>query len=79
VVWEKTLPFKPPTWGFSGSVMIIEDLAIYNVGSAGLALNKTTGEIVWKSDDDVPGYATPVPYKQDEKVCVCIFAKDTSI
>ena len=77
VIWEKALDFEPPTWGFSGSILIVGDLAIYNVGAAGLALNKTTGEIVWKSEKDVPGYATPVPYEQDGKACVCIFAKDT--
>jgi outer membrane protein assembly factor BamB len=77
VVWEKSLDFKPPTWGFAGSVLVVDDLAIYNVGSAGIALNKMTGEMTWKSENDVSGYATPVPYKQDDKKGVCIFGKNT--
>lgn len=77
VVWEKSLDFKLPTWGFAGSALMLDDLAIYNVGSAGLALNKATGDIVWKSDSDASGYATPVLYEQDGKMCVCIFGKDT--
>jgi outer membrane protein assembly factor BamB len=77
IVWEKTLDFKPPSWGFSGSVLILDDLAIYNVGSAGLALNKATGDVVWQSENDVAGYATPVPFKQDGKDSVCMFAKDS--
>ena len=77
VIWKKTLHFEPPTWGFSGSVLILGDLAIYNVGSAGLALNKNNGDIVWKSDNDVSGYATPVPYKQNGEDGICIFGKDS--
>lgn len=77
VVWEKSLDFKPPTWSFAGSVLIVEEMAIYNVGSAGLALNKDTGDIIWKSDNDASGYATPVPYQQDGKTSICIFGKDT--
>ncbi|MHC4989137.1 MAG: outer membrane protein assembly factor BamB family protein, partial [Planctomycetota bacterium] len=77
VIWEKTLDFKRPTWGFASSVLVIEDMAIYNVGSAGIALNKQTGDFLWKSDNDVSGYATPVPYQQDDKTRVCIFGKNT--
>ena len=77
VIWEKTLDFKPPKWGFSGSVLMVEDMAIYNVGAAGVALNKTTGDIIWKSENDVSGYASPVPYEQDGKAYICMFAKDT--
>lgn len=61
VVWEKDLAkdlgAKKPEWGFSGSVLIEGDLAIYNVGSAGTALNKKSGEIVWKSGTGVAGYS----------------------
>lgn len=77
IVWEKSLDFNPPKWGFSGSVLIIGDKAVYNVGAAGLALDKTTGDIIWQSVNDVSGYATAVPYKQDDKDCVCIFGKDS--
>ncbi|MHC4289240.1 MAG: PQQ-binding-like beta-propeller repeat protein [Planctomycetota bacterium] len=77
ILWEKKLDFKPPTWGFSGSALILDDLVIYNVGAAGLALNKASGDVVWKSDNDVSGYATPVPYEQDGKTYICLFAKDT--
>jgi outer membrane protein assembly factor BamB len=77
IIWEKALDFKPPEWGFASSVLIVEKMAIYNVGSAGLALNKATGDVIWKSKNDVSGYATPVPYEQDGKACLCIFSQDT--
>jgi outer membrane protein assembly factor BamB len=79
VIWENNLDFKPPTWGFSGSPVIIDDIILYNVGSAGLALKKKTGEIFWKSDNDVAGYASPVPYQYEDKTGVLIFAKDSLI
>lgn len=77
VIWDKKLPFEEPTWGFSGSVLILGDKAIYNVGSTGLALDKTDGSVIWKSEDDKSGYATPVPYKTDEGTAVCIFGKNS--
>jgi len=65
VVWEKDLAkelgAKKPEWGFSGSVLIEGDLAIYNVGTAGTALNKQTGAVVWKSGTDVAGYSQAIP------------------
>jgi outer membrane protein assembly factor BamB len=63
-VWEvSAVHYKPkkPWWGFAGSPTIIGDVVIYNIGDRGLALNKDTGEIVWKSENNVVGYATPKP------------------
>lgn len=77
VVWQKMLPFNPPTWGFAGSVLIVGDKAVYNVGAAGLALNQENGDIIWQSDNDVSGYATPVPYQRGNKACICIFGKNS--
>jgi len=37
---KQELPYKNPTWGFSGSPVIVDDLVILNVGAAGVALNK---------------------------------------
>lgn len=65
VVWTKNLQeeldAKIPEWGFAGSVFIAGNLAILNIGSAGAALDKSTGKVVWKSGTDVSGYSTPVP------------------
>lgn len=77
VIWDKKLDFTEPTWGFAGSVLILGDKAIYNVGSAGLALNKADGSVIWKSDNSEAGYATAVPYQADGKTLICIFGKDT--
>lgn len=65
VIWDKPLAkdlgAKKPEWGFSSSVLIEGDLAIYNVGSAGTALNKQTGEVVWKSGPGAAGYSQAIP------------------
>ena len=63
-IWEASaVQYKPskPWWGFAASPTIFGDVVIYNVGDRGLALNKNTGDIVWKSERNVVGYATPRP------------------
>jgi outer membrane protein assembly factor BamB len=77
VIWQKNLNeelgAKPPTWYFAGSVFVASDIVIYNAGSAGIALNKQDGSLVWKSGTTVPGYATAVPYTMGKQKCVVIF------
>jgi outer membrane protein assembly factor BamB len=73
VVWEKKAEAKPPTWGFSGSAVIQGDMVIFNVGDAGLALNKEDGSVVWKSGGGVSGYASAVPFTRDGKKCLALF------
>ena len=48
-------------WGFAASPTIVGDVAVYNVGDRGLALNKDRGEVLWKSEQSVVAYATPKP------------------
>lgn len=66
VIWSKNLAeelnAKFPEWYFASSVLIEGDLAILNVGSAGAALDKKTGKVVWSSGPDAAGYSTPVPF-----------------
>ena len=76
-VWGRDLPYKSPTWGFSGSPVIVDDLVILNVGAAGVALNKNDGKIVWKSDNVVAGYATPVPFEKNGTKYVAVFSSKT--
>jgi outer membrane protein assembly factor BamB len=50
-----------PDWGFAGSPLLFRNLVVLNVGDAGVALDKATGKIVWKSGKKDAGYSTPVP------------------
>ncbi len=65
-----------PAWGFSGSATVIGDAVIFNVGPAGLALHKDTGETLWSSGSGISGYATPVPYSFRDEVAVVIFGAE---
>lgn len=67
ILWQKQIQketgFKIPTWGYTGAPLIHQDLLILNVGEAGLALDKNSGRVVWKSSNEDAGYSTPLPYR----------------
>lgn len=64
IVWSKNVAqetgAKIPSWGFTGAPLVHENLLVLNVGEAGLALDKSTGAIVWKSAANDAGYSTPL-------------------
>ena len=80
VVWQTDVAqeygFKRPTWGFAGSVLVVDDLLILNAGKAGLALNKTTGKLVWGANKEPGGYATAVPFENSGKKVIAMFGSD---
>lgn len=83
VVWTKNLAeelkAKMPTWGFAGSVFIAGDLAILNIGTAGAALDKKTGKVVWSSGEDESGYSTPVPFDAGGERAVLLAVKQSVV
>lgn len=67
---------KRPQWGFAGSPLVEGNLLILDVGArdaSTIALNKTTGEIVWKSGNDDAGYASPIAATIDGKRTIVVF------
>ncbi|MCJ7580642.1 MAG: PQQ-like beta-propeller repeat protein, partial [Candidatus Aminicenantes bacterium] len=64
VLWNKHLVSdglsRKWKWGFSGSPVVDGERLILNAGSAGLALDKSTGEVIWKSANQNCGLGTPV-------------------
>jgi len=83
VVWQKDVgkdfKAKTPTWGFASSALIVGDVLYLNVGSAGLALKKSTGEAIWQSGKGPGGYATPVPFDYKGKLHLAIFSRDAFV
>ncbi len=83
VIWHKELHedmgYELPTWHFATSVLIVGDMAVLNIGDAGLALNKHTGEPIWSNGKGKCGYATPVPYVMDGQPGLAIFGKNSMI
>ena len=75
VIWQKAARPEPPTWGYAGSGVIQGDLVIFNVGSAGLALNKNDGSVVWESGDGPAGYASAVPFVRGGVKCIALFGE----
>jgi outer membrane protein assembly factor BamB len=65
VFWQENIhaetKIRVPDWGYGGSPLVMGDLLVLNVGGAGVAVNKTTGKVVWKSASEDCGYSTPVP------------------
>lgn len=78
VVWSRNLKqelrAEEPRWGFAGSPLIEGDLVIYNVGTAGAALRKANGQVVWKSAPATAGYASPLAYTVGRDRAVAIFS-----
>ena len=77
VKWQKDMNkdygFKHPTWHFSGSPLVLDNMLILNLGDAGVALNKNNGNIIWHNGKGICGYATPVPFTMDGEKCVALF------
>ncbi|HZL36135.1 MAG TPA: PQQ-binding-like beta-propeller repeat protein [Tepidisphaeraceae bacterium] len=76
VIWQENIhtetKIRVPGWGFSGSPLVMGDLLVLNVGEAGVAVNKRTGRIIWKSASKDAGYSTPVPMSADGKSLVVL-------
>lgn len=62
IVWmidcSKVYGIKPPTWGFSGSPLVIDDVVYIDIGRT-IALNKKTGKELWKTGNYGAAYSTP--------------------
>ncbi|MCC6233080.1 MAG: PQQ-like beta-propeller repeat protein, partial [Verrucomicrobiales bacterium] len=65
---------KMPTWGYAGSVLIDGSRAVLNIGTHGVAVNKATGQVLWKTGNGESGYSTPLPYEYKGTKAYLIFA-----
>lgn len=78
LIWQRDLRRETgaevPNWGFTGSPLVDGNLVVYNVGTHGVALNKSNGAVAWKSGGGKAGYATPVSYTAGNQKGLAIFA-----
>jgi outer membrane protein assembly factor BamB len=78
-IWKRNVQedpgAKPPEWGFAGSPYIDGKKVILNVGAGGLALDKETGAILWKSGNGPGGYSTALPFTVDGQRGVALFVQ----
>ncbi len=73
---NKDLGFKLTTWSFSTSPLIDAGMLILNLGSAGVALDKESGKVIWENGKEICGYATPVPCEIEGQKCAVIGGAD---
>jgi outer membrane protein assembly factor BamB len=65
IAWQKNVQkesgIRVPDWGFTGAPYVHKNLLVLNIGDAGMGVDKTNGNIVWKSANKNAGYSTPLP------------------
>lgn len=80
VLWQKNLAtelgLEIGTWGLTGAPLVDGERLLLNAGTTGTAVNKKSGEVVWKSGTDATGYATPVPFSLGGKPAAAIMGKE---
>ena len=83
VIWSKDLQKdfggKKPTWGFAGSPLVEKDWVLCEAGgtdAAVVALDKKTGDVVWKNGKDGAGYSSIVPFDANGERLFAVFASD---
>ena len=79
-VWSKDMMAvsgmrKVPEWGFAGSPYVMGKLLLIEAGAT-FALNKQTGDIIWKSKDYRPAYGSPISFKSGENTYVAVLKTD---
>ena len=61
--YQKDFGGRRPQWGYAGSPTVDGNVVLFDVGAKGgstVALDKATGNVVWKNGDDEAGYGSPV-------------------
>ena len=83
VIWSKNLNgelgLEVPTWGCSSSALIEGDMVVLNMGSAGVALDRKSGKVVWTSAKTFGAYATPVPLTIGGARCLAIMTRQSLV
>lgn len=76
LVWSRK--FEPPVatkadyavwWGFAGSILATRERLLLAVGTAGVALDPLTGEVLWDNGPGYPGYSSPVAFRIGPQSC----------
>lgn len=71
VVWKRHLVndglSARPNWGFSGSPIAEGDMLILTANKSGIALNKRTGKVIWKSESGACDLPSPLLFTSNGK------------
>jgi outer membrane protein assembly factor BamB len=76
IKWSKNIPkdFEAnlPDWGIACSPLVFGEKLIVSGGRT-VAVNKNTGELIWKSQDYHGGYSSPMIFDFEKKPILAIF------
>jgi len=76
VVWKKDMKrefgTKIPSWGIACSPLVDGDV-LYVDGGVVVALNKTTGRLIWKTENYPHAYSSPLLFTHDGKKRLAVF------
>lgn len=64
-----------PDWGFTSSPLLSGEVVVVDVGYV-VAVNRTSGEIVWKSEKHRAGYGTAVEFQNAGRRLLAVFNND---
>ncbi len=84
VLWKRDMnaeyKINIPTWGIAATPLIVDEKIILQIGGSEnaciVALNKSTGEEIWRSMNVRAGYSAPVLIKQADKPVVVVWTVD---
>jgi outer membrane protein assembly factor BamB len=83
VIWSKDLHgelgLEIPTWGCASSALVEGATVVVNMGSAGVALDRASGKVVWVSAKSAGAYATPVPFNIGSERCLAILSRQSLV
>jgi outer membrane protein assembly factor BamB len=86
IVWSKNVLKEfggsNITWGISESPLVIGDKVLVNAGGRGasmVALNKTDGSVIWKSQNDGAGYSSAIPLEVNGLTHVIFFTAERAV
>jgi outer membrane protein assembly factor BamB len=76
VIWtknaQKDFGGQKPQYSFVTSPLLFGDNLIVDVGTT-ICIKKDTGDLVWKTKTEKPGYGSPVPFKSGDKTLLATF------
>jgi outer membrane protein assembly factor BamB len=70
------------TWGISESPLVVGNKLLVNAGGQGasiVALNKTDGSLIWKSQNDEAGYSSAIPLEVNGGTQVIFFTAERAV
>ena len=75
VLWQQNFQeafdVEMPTWGFSCSPLVVGNRLIVDAGRIA-AFDKTTGEVLWKTEAFDPGYGSPINFTRGDEQLIAV-------